>query len=103
MKGTTFRWLLSSVVSAVLPDVADAAVDTVLVSAPDEAITACVDEEDSSVLVLPQAAKDKVIAAARAVAITFLIFIVIIRLSGESHRCGYENRGAFALSTILNS
>ena len=85
MKGTTFRWLLSSVVSAVLPDVADAAVDTELVSVPDEAITACVDEEDSSVLVLPQAARDKVIAAARAVTITFLIFIVSSLLSDAMH------------------
>ena len=31
------------------------------------------------------------------------IFIVIFRLSGERHRWGYENLGAFALSTILNS
>ena len=29
--------------------------------------------------------------------------ISIFRLSGERHRWGHENRGAFALSTILNS
>jgi ABC-type glycerol-3-phosphate transport system substrate-binding protein len=29
--------------------------------------------------------------------------IAIFRLSGERHRWGHENRGAFALSTILNS
>ena len=34
--------------------------------------------------------------------VAVVIVMVIIRLSGERHRWGYENRGAFALSTILN-
>ena len=32
-----------------------------------------------------------------------LIVIIIFRLSGERHRWGYENRGAFALSAFLYS
>jgi hypothetical protein len=42
-------------------------------------------------------------AIAQTAAKAFLIFITINRLSGERHRWGYENRGAFALSTILIS
>ena len=32
-----------------------------------------------------------------------VVIMVIFRLSSERHRWGHENRGAFALSTILNS
>ena len=37
------------------------------------------------------------------VRIPVCMIMVIFRLSSERHRWGHENRGAFALSTILNS
>ena len=36
-------------------------------------------------------------------ALKSLFFMIIFCLSGERHRWGHENRGAFALSAIMNS